>query len=734
MKKIIFITLAMTCLSNLSRAQNGTIVFGPLVGDSAGVMVVENNQELTVPVWVRTSPGINIVGIHWPLASKNTYFASRDGINFDFLPFVGQEPGDSSWQSITVLPPNPFGDEYFNQGMLGIKDFPRTPYPGDGLATEGEWWQVAEYFVTLTGSNPTDTLFCDAFAAGFQQDNGGFVWADFALGELPPSSFQYKFACLRFASNVDPVWCPVETEFCGDIGATLCINLCGSDENLGDALHITQIQGGGTYTENTGGPGGYTAGTWCGRLPEGSHVLVFELNDNFGGVVPLELTINMREVTMDIQCVQSFPGGSATIPITLSTCEFRMGGMELLIGWNINYLTLHQIVPTGRIDDGNEYWNVNSEIPCDNCPGIRGARIVWIADISNGVFNPPAYAGDDPVLLVTFDIDESVEIGQEIPVEFYNRDFSSNTVSDSTGFNWFRPELSHGCVQIIDPEGYKGDPNMNGMFYEVGDALLVVRYLIYGSVVWIENGTTDDAVQAISADLNNNNMVDVPDLIRFINIINGRIEPPKLDPVAGIAEIVIEENDDVVNIEMVSPLDVGGVLLEIDHTGMDIGGPSAHDMDMAFRDQEGKLRVLIYSMDGNTIPPGNSTILSIPVISNNGGSLSITEVSSADLYGRTLETAVSAASPLPARYDVLPNYPNPFNAMTVIGLALPQASHVKVEVFDLLGRSVGILFDDNLPAGRHDVTWDASSQTSGVYFYRVLAGEFRQTRKMLLIK
>ena len=734
MKKIIFIMSVITFSIGISSAQNGKIVFGPLEGDSAGMMTVENSAAITIPVWVRTEPGINIVGIHWPLASKDDYIANREGINYDFLPFVAQSEGDSTWQSITVLAPNPFEDEYTNQGMLAIKDFPRTPYPGDGIATEGEWWMVAEYFMTTTGSNPTDTLLTDVFMVGSQQDNGGFVWADFTQGELPWTSFEYSFSSMTFADNIDPVWCPMETELCGDIGATLCISLCGTDDNLNDDLHITQISGGGEYTEEVGGPGGYTGGTWCGSLSEGTHTLVFELDDNFGGVVPLEITVVMREVNLRIECVGGFPGGTISIPINLSTCDFKMGGLELLIGWDSSLVSLDHITPSGRIDDGSEYWNVNMQSPCDDCPEIEGARIVWIADINNWIYNPPAYPGDDPIIFMTFVLSEDLEIEDVVPISFYNQNYSSNTISDSAGFNWFRPELTDGCVEIIDPDGYKGDPNMNGAFFEIGDAMIVLRYLIYGDIIWAENGTNDDAMQALSADLNYNNMVDVPDLIRFISIINGSIEPPKLDPIFGSAEVCVRPADDVVDVLITSNLEVGGVLLSLNHHGMELGAPSSQGMDVMFHDEDGVMRVIVYSFDGNAIAPGSSILLSIPVVSNNGGMIEITDLSMADAYGRILESSVAVYTPLPLEYDVSANYPNPFNARTVISMALPEASHVTVEIFDLLGRSVTVLFDDDLPTGYHSITWDAFGQTSGVYFYKVQAGEYSITQKMLLIK
>lgn len=80
------------------------------------------------------------------------------------------------------------------------------------------------------------------------------------------------------------------------------------------------------------------------------------------------------------------------------------------------------------------------------------------------------------------------------------------------------------------------------------------------------------------------------------------------------------------------------------------------------------------------------------------------------------------------------NYPNPFNPTTEISFSLPSASHVKLEVFNVMGQKVATVVDKHLEAGDHSVTWDGSQVASGVYFYRLDAGDFSTTRKMILLK
>jgi hypothetical protein len=79
---------------------------------------------------------------------------------------------------------------------------------------------------------------------------------------------------------------------------------------------------------------------------------------------------------------------------------------------------------------------------------------------------------------------------------------------------------------------------------------------------------------------------------------------------------------------------------------------------------------------------------------------------------------------LPDTYSLNHNYPNPFNARTTIEYALPEPTNVSVVIYDLLGRKVESLVNADQPAGYYRVTWDASGQASGMYFYTIQAGKF----------
>ncbi len=97
-------------------------------------------------------------------------------------------------------------------------------------------------------------------------------------------------------------------------------------------------------------------------------------------------------------------------------------------------------------------------------------------------------------------------------------------------------------------------------------------------------------------------------------------------------------------------------------------------------------------------------------------------------------TDVQEPASVPYTYRVNQNYPNPFNPSTRISYELAAKSHVILRVFNILGEQVAELVNNTLPAGRYDVVFDAKGLSSGIYFYRLDAGEFMSTKKMILLR
>jgi hypothetical protein len=121
----------------------------------------------------------------------------------------------------------------------------------------------------------------------------------------------------------------------------------------------------------------------------------------------------------------------------------------------------------------------------------------------------------------------------------------------------------------------------------------------------------------------------------------------------------------------------------------------------------------------NTIP---FTLGPSGSISNEGGSLLVTAVKTRD------------DGNIPARFFVGQNFPNPFNPSTTISFGLPKQAFVTVKVYDILGKDVATIHAGELKAGVHEVNFDASHLSTGIYFYRVQAGTSVDVKRMMLLK
>jgi len=106
----------------------------------------------------------------------------------------------------------------------------------------------------------------------------------------------------------------------------------------------------------------------------------------------------------------------------------------------------------------------------------------------------------------------------------------------------------------------------------------------------------------------------------------------------------------------------------------------------------------------------------------------------AALYSTTPPTDVRDYDRAQYIFDLRQNYPNPFNPTTTIGYSIPTNSFVQLAVFNTLGQKVGMLVNQDMQPGHHEVTFDAADLPSGVYIYRLQAGEFAQSKKNLLVK
>ncbi|HEX9740301.1 MAG TPA: T9SS type A sorting domain-containing protein, partial [Ignavibacteriaceae bacterium] len=122
-------------------------------------------------------------------------------------------------------------------------------------------------------------------------------------------------------------------------------------------------------------------------------------------------------------------------------------------------------------------------------------------------------------------------------------------------------------------------------------------------------------------------------------------------------------------------------------------------------------------------------------INNNESSISRTDVLNTILqwFDGTLDA--ENENPLAVSdYKLSQNYPNPFNPVTVISYQVPVKSFVSLKVYDIIGREIQSLVNEEKDAGKYEIHFDASSLSSGVYFYKIKSDSYSEIKKMVLIK
>jgi hypothetical protein len=271
-------------------------------------------------------------------------------------------------------------------------------------------------------------------------------------------------------------------------------------------------------------------------------------------------------------------------------------------------------------------------------------------------------------------------------------------------------DFQNGGIDIIcaDSIDDRGDINMNGIPYEIGDAVMFTNFFIEGLSAF---GDHIDASVAAS-DCNADGIpLSVADLVYLIRVVVGDAQPyDKPNPEA--ATYVHDLESGILSVDA----DMGAAYMVV--SGDANPRLLADNMEMKFRFDGTNTHILVYSLEaGGSF---NGEFLAV-----NGDLVSIEMA--------TYDGAPVAAKAVPASYSLAQNYPNPFNPTTTISFQLKQGGEWTINVFNVTGQLVDEIsgYDE---AGQVDVVWDASDLASGIYFYKLEAGTFAATKKAVLLK
>jgi hypothetical protein len=280
-----------------------------------------------------------------------------------------------------------------------------------------------------------------------------------------------------------------------------------------------------------------------------------------------------------------------------------------------------------------------------------------------------------------------------------------------------------GGVHICSPctafTCVRGDINMDGVAYSTADAVMLANYFVHGIDVF----TIDRDAQVCATDINaDGRTLMLSDLIYLIRVIQQDAIPfPKLGPSSDVANLIVS-TDGRITVECASA--IGGILFKFDG---DVT-PTLLNNNMELLSNEGN--VLVWSSAGNSINAGASELM-------NTSGAKLVSVMAVDREGRDLATTITTKV-APTTFTLNPAYPNPFNPNTNLSFSLPAAVSYSLNIYNVAGQLVRS-YEGMGNVGLNVISWDGkdnagSDVSSGVYFYKLIAGSFTATKKMIMLK
>jgi hypothetical protein len=267
-----------------------------------------------------------------------------------------------------------------------------------------------------------------------------------------------------------------------------------------------------------------------------------------------------------------------------------------------------------------------------------------------------------------------------------------------------------GGIDIIPPEDYddRGDINLNGVPNEIADAVVFTNYFIYGPAAFTINFEGQKAATEINGD---GIALTVADLVYLIRVIVGDALPlPPMKPVPTTLHVTSGE----VTVDAA----VGALHAVFDGNVEVTLAEGASGMELLTNYRDGQTHAMLVSYEKGIAANGH-------ILSSTG---QLVSVEAATYEGASFKEIVI----MPTDFAVK-SYPNPFNPVATVEMSLPVASDWTITVFNVVGQRV-VDFNGYSNAGVVKVQWDASNEASGIYFYKVDAGQYSVTKKMVLLK
>ncbi|GEM_PF-3153912 len=416
------------------------------------------------------------------------------------------------------------------------------------------------------------------------------------------------------------------------------------------------------------------------------------------------------------------------VPIYYNS-QTTTAGLQLPFSWDNPFITLDSV---SFINTALETWTGNYTI--DN---INRTLCLGYADLNGDVIQ----AGMDTVLArLYFSVSCTPgHTGDSVYINFSTTNPNCDDLlfaDDSQPAVGFTPTVAFEDILIEDY--VPGDFN-NDCLINILDIVNLINYKFKGGPA---------PIPYRSGDVNGDCEINILDIVYLVNYkFKGGPAPVcgcAVEGEEGIykqfagktsGELVSQINSDITTLTISTSVPISGlemILKSLDGKPIEI---TRHPNGMeVYYNQVGQTITLgLLDLTGNiSIGPEDHELLTIK------GNIEVVEVLGADEEAQAVHLNIvnrnADNSNLPTDFALEQNYPNPFNPVTEISFSLPVASDVKLDVYNIMGQKVASLAEGQFEAGRHSIKWDASTSASGIYFYRIKAGEFVESRKMLLLK
>jgi len=715
----LFLFVAFLLSKNLSFAQIQDTV-GVVDTLRVGNSTAYPGSQVIVPVYAFNDEPLGAITV--PLK-----FSSSDLI-CDSVSFVGTRVADAPLKGDSI-------DDVSGTVKFYAVTFTQIN-PGNGL--------VANLFFTVKQNAPLQTVEIDTFST-----SNPSVFLDFTYTfSVDMTPVFVKGGITIKEKNLAPQIKPIGTQYVIE-GETLLIKIQATDPE-GDSVKISILNGpdGSFFADSGNGRATFRwipplTGPWSSvNSPFKVSFVTSDGKNNSREDVEIKVidkSSQLKPYALQVGSDSGFFSDNVSIPITLINSD-SVGRMKLLLHFDPSALSLLSVSKANtRISNWEYFQHITNQ------PAVGDVQILAQADILDTMVTKPMPPGEGVVANLSFRIIlDPTPLSLLASIRFKFTDSTDNTFGGLFGQKFISQDkisYNDGGILIRGFDKLLGDINLNGIPYEVGDAVLFSKFLIdpvaypFNQEQELNSDVNEDGICCSLADF-------VVLLQRILNGGNPVLAKPS--PGSEKVEVILKSGSSSLEVSMDSKVIVGGALLVIKHPGIEFGEPilssDAGGMTLLKKDDVGELRLLIYSPQAKYIESGQRKLLTIPVI-NGDGNIQLDKAFFSDYSGNLIQVGVTLEKnqEVPERFTLFQNYPNPFNPETNISFSLPEESEVNLKIYNLKGQLVNILVNTRLGAGIHTFTWkgkDGSGKdvSSGIYFYKLMAGKYSETKKMVKIK